>query len=372
MMKVTCQRDKLAAAFGTAASVAPGRSPKPILQNVKLEVGTDATTLAATDLEIGVRVTLQGVEVEAPGSAVLPVKRFGDIVRESSDEQLRLESDGQSLTVWGQHSEFRLPVQNPDEFPAVSGFAEDKYHEVPARLLREIVRRTAFATDQESTRYALGGVLLEMLPEKIIAVGTDGRRLAKMEGPAISVGGHATGDNMVIVPTRAMQLIERALSDADAEVSIAYRGNSVLVKSPRVTISSTLVAGRYPKWRDVFPSKGAATQISLLAGPLHTAVRQAAIVTSEESRGVDFTFGDGELVLTARAAETGQSRVEMPIPYDGEKIPITLDPGYLSDFLRVLEPECQLTLHLTSSESAAVLYTEDGYAYVIMPLARER
>ena len=38
-MKATCERDKLLHAFQMAASVAPARSPKPILQNVKLEVG---------------------------------------------------------------------------------------------------------------------------------------------------------------------------------------------------------------------------------------------------------------------------------------------------------------------------------------------
>jgi DNA polymerase-3 subunit beta len=371
-MKLTCHRDKLAAAFGTAASVAPGRSPKPILQNVKLDTETDLVTLAATDLEIGIRVQLPGVEIERAGSAVLPVKRFGDIVRESQDEILHLESDGQSLTVWGQHSEFRLPVQSPEEFPAVLTFTEEKYHELPARLFREIVRRTAFATDVESTRYALGGVLLEMLPDQIVAVGTDGRRLAKMEGPAMSVGGHQTGDNMVIVPTRAMQVMERAISDADSEISIAHRANSVLVKSPRVTISTTLVAGRFPRWRDVFPNRSGAKQIDMVVGPLHAATRQAAIMTSEESRGVDFTFGEGQLVLTARAAETGQSRVELPIAYDGEKVAITLDPGYLTDFLRVLEAEKSVTLYLTDSESAATFHTDDGYAYVIMPLAREK
>ena len=63
-----------------------------------------------------------------------------------------------------------------------------------------------FATDNESSRYALGGVLLEMTADQITAVGTDGRRLARMEAPAKSVGGHETGDNTTIVPTRAMQL----------------------------------------------------------------------------------------------------------------------------------------------------------------------
>jgi DNA polymerase-3 subunit beta len=371
-MKVTCDREKLLAAFQIAAAVAPARSPKPILQNVKLEVTKDSAIVMATDLEIGVRVNVAGIQADAPGSAVLSIDRFGRILRETSDATLRLETDGHGTQVRGERSEFKLPAENPDEFPAVAGFNEKKYHELPARLLRELIRRTVFATDNESSRYALGGVLLEMSAEQIIAVGTDGRRLARMEGPAKSVGGHDTGDSTTIIPTKAMQLIERTLSDADAEVQISARSNDILVKTSRATIYSRLVEGRFPKWRDVFPKRDNVTRIELTVGPLHAAVRQAEIVTSDESRGVDFTFGEGKVVLAGRAAETGQSRVEFPIAYDGPPLAITLDPRYIKDFLKVLDPEKNFTLELKDAESAAVCLTDDGYGYVIMPLARDR
>jgi DNA polymerase-3 subunit beta len=107
-------------------------------------------------------------------------------------------------------------------------------------------------------------------------------------------------------------------------------------------------------------------------GDFYSAVRQAAIVTSEESRGVDFKFADGMLELSGRAAEVGQSRVELPIGYDGPAIAICLDPRYVSDFLKVLDPEKNFTLEIKNAESAAVCSTDDGYGYVIMPLARDR
>jgi DNA polymerase-3 subunit beta len=372
-MKVTFDREKLLAAFQTAASVAPARSPKPILQNIKLEVrGPDDAMLSATDLEVGIRVAVQGVEAEVPGSVVLPVSRFGPILRESSDASLRLEADGSSLHVRGEWSEFKLPVENADEFPEVATFNESSYHELPARLLREMIRRTAFATDNESSRYALGGVLLEMSADKITAVGTDGRRLAKMEGPAKSTGGHQTSENSTIVPTKAMHLVERTLIDGGADVQISARANDILIKTPRAVVYSRLVEGRFPKWRDVFPRRDDAAKIELSVGPLHSAVRQAAIVTSEESRGVDFTFGDGKAVLAGRAAERGQSRVELPIAYAGKAISIMLDPRYMSDFLKVLDAETTFTLDVKDAESAAVCLTDDGYGYVIMPLARDR
>lgn len=372
-MKLTCEREKLLAAFQTAGSVAPARSPKPILQNVKIEAAGDTATLMATDLEIGIRVQLGGVETPAAGSAILPIGRFTSILRESSDASIQIESDGQSTIVRGDRSEFRLQAENPDEFPVVAGGdAEKAYHELPARLFREIIRRTAFATDTESSRYALGGVLLELTAEKITAVGTDGRRLAKMEAPAQGIGGHKTGDNTVIVPTKAMHLMERALSDNDAEIQLIARPNEVLVKSQRVTIYSRLVEGRFPKWRDVFPQRTTAQRIDCMVGPLHAAVRQAAIVTSDESRGVDFRFGNDQLSLTSSAADVGSSQVETPIPYSGDPIDITFDPHYLLDALKTLSDDTPLVAELIDDRNAAVFRTEDRYSYVVMPLTRER
>ncbi|HEY1600124.1 MAG TPA: DNA polymerase III subunit beta [Pirellulales bacterium] len=371
-MKLTCDREKMLIAFQGAAAVAPARSPKPILQNIKLDARADGGVVLATDLEVGIRIEVPGIEADASGSVVLPIARFGSILRESSDAKLRLETDGNGVVVRGEHSEFRLPAENPAEFPAVSEFTEQKYHVVPARLLSQIIRRTTFATDNESSRYALGGVLLELTADKITAVGTDGRRLAMMEAPAQSVGGHVTGDNMTIVPTRSMHLIDKVLTEPDAEIHIATRANELLVKTPRATLYSRLVEGRFPKWRDVFPKRPDAVRIEIAVGPLHSAVRQAAIVTSEESRGVDFTFGDGKLVLSGRAPELGQSRVELPVAYDGPAVSISLDPRFFNDFLKVLESEKTFTLELKDAESAAVCHTDDGYSYVIMPLARDR
>ena len=370
-MKATCERDKLLHAFQMAASVAPARSPKPILQNVKLEVTTEGAILMGTDLEVGIRIEVQGVAVQSPGSVVLPRDRFGKILTESSDEKLDLESDGRKVLIRGQRSEFQLPSENPDEYPPVMAFEEKKYHELPARMFREVVRRTVYATDNESSRYALGGVLLELAAEGLTAVATDGRRLARQEGPAKSVGGHVSGDTMTIIPTRAMQLLERALADNEENIQLAARENDILVRSGRSVVYSRLVEGRYPKWRDVFPRQEGMTKIDLTVGPFYAAVRQAMIVTSEERRGVDFVFGGGKVVLTAHGAELGESHVELPIAYDGEDIGITLDPRYVSDFLKVLNPEQSIVVALRNADSAALCMTEDGYAYVIMPLARD-
>ena len=371
-MKFVCERDKLLSAFQTAATVAPSRSPKPILQNVKLIVTQQQATLLATDMETGIRIDVPGIEVETVGNAVLPVGRFGSILRESMDAKLLVEAEPQGTVVRGDRSEFKLPGQNPDDFPEVASFVEDNYHELSARLLKELIHRTLFATDTESSRYALGGVLLEFTGDKITAVGTDGRRLAKMEGPCKTVGHCSYDDTTTIVPARSMQLIERAFTELDAEIRIAVHANDILLKSPRVMIYSRLVEGRFPKWRDVFPKRREAVQIELAVGPVYAALRQASIVANDESRGIDFAFTEGSLVLSGSTAEVGQSRIEMPVGYAGPALTVSLDHRFVADFLKVLDPEKTFTFDIENTESAAVMTTDDGYGYVVMPLARDR
>jgi predicted DsbA family dithiol-disulfide isomerase len=55
----------------------------------------------------------------------------------------------------------------------------------------------------------------------------------------------------------------------------------------------------------------------------------------------------------------------------GATVRIKLDPRFMSDFLRVLDPAAAVTVELTDAQSACVCSTDDGYGYVIMPLAAD-
>lgn len=381
-MKITCNRELLLQAFQTVQAVAPSRSPKPILQSVKLEVGEGRTgedspgapaELLATDLEVAIRHGVDGVDTEAPGAVMLPVGRFGSILRESSDATFRIETDGQKTRIRGERSTFNLPSENPGEFPPIAPFDQEACFRAPGRLVKEMIRRTIFATDNESSRYALGGVKFETDDAGgLIAVGTDGRRLARMQGPIEVVGEPGPLGDATIVPSRSLQLIDRVITPDDETVRLAIRSSEMLVSTSRATVSTRLLEGRFPRWRDVFPQRTDSVKIELTVGPFFAAVRQAAIVTSDESRGVDFTFGEGSLVLSGSAAEVGESRVELPIAYDGKPIVICLDPRFLVDFLKTLDPETPFTFDLVDGDAAAVASVDDGYGYVVMPLARDR
>lgn len=370
-MQLTCQRASLTSAFQTVAGVVPSRTTKDILKNVKLQVVGSKATLIGTDSEIGLRCEVPDVVAESSGEALLPTARVLSVLRELTDDVVKLEVTSDAIWIRCGYSEFRLSAEDPADFPPVATFGDEEYFALTAATLRQLIRRTIFATDTESTRYALGGIQIEFTPERATFAATDSRRLAVVSGECKVVGSAALPASPPVVPSKAMTLIERSLGDAESEVHIAIHANDIAVRSGTTTITSQLVQGRFPDWRKVVPTSFSA-KIDMVVAPFYGAIRQAMIVTSEESRGVDFTFAKGTLRLSSQAADIGQSKVELPIAYDGEEVKITFDPRYVADFLKSLDSSSQFQFQLISHEDPAVLTTEDHYTYVIMPLSRDR
>ena len=369
-MQLRCHRPSLLAALQIVSGVVPSRTPKEVLKNVMLQVSSGKAVLIGTDQEVGIRQNVENVETDSSGNVLLPTTRVVSILRELQDDQVQLVATDRSLELKAGHSDFNLHTEDPAEFPPVPEFDEQNYFTVNAGSLREMIRRTVFATDTESTRYALGGIKLEANPEKLTLAATDSRRLAVVNGACEAVGEVGTELVEAVIPSKAMQLVEKSIPDSDEAVFVAVHSNDVVVKCGGSTIYSRLVEGRFPKFAEVIPNESNA-RVELVVSPFYSVVRQAQIVTNEESRGVDFTFAQGKLTVSSQAADVGQSSIEMPLAYDADSLTITFDPRFVADFLRILDGGTSVRLDLIDPESPAVFSTEDGYRYVVMPLSRE-
>ncbi|MEO2036553.1 MAG: DNA polymerase III subunit beta [Planctomycetaceae bacterium] len=370
-MQLTCDRNLFTQAFQSAAAAVPSRTPKDVLRNVYMQLTSSGVELVGTDQEVAIRYNVDGVTTSSTGEALLPTQKVSSILRELSDEQFEINVEEQALTLKASSSEFKLSSVDAREFPPVPEFNESDYFRIPAAVFRQMIRRTSFATDVESTRYALGGILVEFEDDRVTLAATDSRRLAVASAACQKEGNPVVPERTTVVPTRAMSLLERSIDENAEYVDVAVRDNDVLMRSGRCSVYSRLVEGRFPRYRDVIPKESAIT-VPMSVGPFHSAVRQAQIVTDDDSRGVDFVFSENTLKLNSRAQDVGESHVELPIEFNSEDIRITFDPRYVSDFLKVLPPESLVELLLTNADMAAVFKVEDCYTYVIMPLAQDR
>lgn len=370
-MKVTCVRDGLLNACQLVGAAVAARTTKPVLSNIKAVAQDDALTLMATDLEVGIRYELRGVTVSRGGSAVLPAGRLTSILKETGDGEITLDAGPETTTIRLTGGRYELPGGDPAEFPDVPSFeAGGRYHEVTAGVLRTLIRRTAFAAEKkESTRWAVTGVLWEADGDTVRLVATDTKRLAMTSGPAEVHGEVEPKGPSHLVPLKAVQLLDRLLSDDGERVRVSLRPNMALFQTERAVLHTQLVEGRFPPYRDIIPKK-LAVKLTVATHDLLAKVRQAAIMTDDESKRVDFAFEPGRAVLTARGPETGSSEVELLLPdYPGPEVSIAFDPAYLTDMLRAVDGEPTATLEMTDGTKPALFKIGDHYTYLVMPLS---
>lgn len=367
-MKVICNRGALQEALTATGHVVASRTPKPVLQCVKLTAADNSLTLGATDLEMAVRYTDNQVQIEQPGEALVPAEKLRDIVRESVDDTLSIEITGDTANIRGQDAHFKIFTQKASDFPPVPDFEGEADFTVPGGQLKHLIAQTLFAAAKESSRYAFNGVLLVAKGKKLEFISTDGRRLAHARGDLTPMNLNDHKDGLrAIVPAKALQLVEKLNDDPEEAVAFQVRENQVIVHTSAATLTSNLVEGQFPPYDDVIPKD---TDKLMTAGTSDflLAVRRAALLTNEESKGVRMQFTKKGLVLTSRAPESGEVTINFPCKYEGADVEIGFNPAFLVEALRVVDSD-EITLELTSSNRPGLLKGGPNFQYVIMPVS---
>jgi DNA polymerase-3 subunit beta len=369
-MKVVCDRSALVEAVSQVGAVVVSRTPTPVLLCIKLKAEDGRLELSATDLEVGLRMSLDEVDIEEAGEALVPADKLSQIIRACDDPTLTLETEEHAMHIRGENAHFKVYGFDPGDAPAVRAFGEAKIDcELDAGMLRTLVHRTLFAAAAEHSRYAINGVLFVREGKKVMMVATDGRRLAVARGDVRAVKGEDKAS--CIVPTKALNLVSKLIDDPEAPVRMAIEENQVVFgvgeEPGAAVLSSNLVEGAFPPFEDVIP-KDQDKKVSFDATQLSSAIRRAALLTNEESKGVRLTFADKKLTLTSRAPEMGEAEIELDVAeYEGEPLEIGFNPGFITDALKVVDTG-EVIIELKAPNKPGVIRTGNDFTYVVMPV----
>lgn len=344
-----------------ASAAASGRVTHEVLKFVRVDADK-RITVQATDGEVSIMVDGDAEVIEA-GSALIDPAKTASLLKESSAEIITIEATDQAVKFHAGKSKFSLPSLDPNKFPPCEKADNAKWITTQAEPLIGAINRTKFACDTDSTRYQLGGVLIESADEELVLVATDGRRLSKLTIDAIG------GDigKAAIVPQKGLAAIAKAISGA-SDVNVHLANNSIHVATEAAYVKSQLIEGRFPNHSQVIPSTESSTKVPIEAGPFVSAMRQALVVATSENRGVDLLFAPGELSVSAKGADIGAVETSMAIDC-ALNLKTTMDGRYVLDFAERCGSDEVFELNIESDSRPAV-FVSDRWTYVVMPMAR--
>ena len=221
---------------------------------------------------------------------------------------------------------------------------------------------------QQDIRYYLNGMLLVVEGKTVIAVATDGHRLAYSH---IVLDKEPTGSGAkqeVIIPRKTILELQHLLEDSDESVAISLSSNQIKFNFGDVELLSKLVEGKFPDFQRVIP-KGHKNTLSVSRELLQSALQRAAILTSDKFKGVRCILSENCLTIQSTNAEQEEAQEDIETEYEGDKIDIGFNVSYLLDVLANLKNETiQISLGDSNSSAVITIPKQDGFKYVVMPM----
>ncbi|RJG46532.1 DNA polymerase III subunit beta [Mesorhizobium sp. DCY119] len=350
-MRISLSKADLSRVLSAVVKIPESRTTIPILSNVLLSVEDGKLTVKATDLDIEASASIAVLDA-VPGTTTVDAKLLDSIVKKAGGD-ISLELVDGTLVVKSGHAKWSLQTLPASDYPDLNAGEFDVEFDVD---LAALVAPVSFAISTEETRYYLNGVFLHTADGKLVAVSTDGHRLAR------HIGQDSDDIPDVILPRKLVSLLPKG------QVKLALSERKVRVTTPDAILTSKLIDGTFPDYQRVIPT-GNDKLVSIEKDVLQKAVERVSTVSTERGRAVRLNIDDGNVTLSVNSADHGSATEEVPAVYDDDAIEIGFNAAYLGELLSNL-PGATVRIALNDGGSPTLFTAEgnDALLAVLMPM----
>ena len=361
-MKFKCEKEILEKTFSLARKATPNRSgTNPVLSGLFLELKKDKLVVVGSDLDLTIRIEIK-VGGEEEGKVVIPGALLSDIIRVLDNGQISFVVRDEEIQINSGKSEFNLRTLPVDEFPK---FEEPGGNEatLDTKRLATAFEQVVKAASMDDARPILTGVLLAAEQEGLRLVATDSYRMAIRDIPGTEI---LSRDELVLIPSRALDVVKRILSEGN-ELAVVLGEKEAVFKIGDTSIVTRLIEGEFPNYKGLIPEKN---KNKLIINREETlAALQRVKLLAREATPIRLSMTDKKIELLAIEQDIGQATEIIEGTYSGEEITVAFNPDYLIDGLDVISTE-EVSLETTDALKPAILkgLNEETFLYLLMPV----
>jgi DNA polymerase III subunit beta len=362
-VKVTCTKDELTRALSVVGRAVSTRATVQVLGGVLLRAGDGQIELAATDMEVSLRLSTEA-QVEGEGAVVAPGRLLVDLARLLPDSEVVLEHRPEQgvLEITCGTASYRLNTYSAEDFPKLPDVTGVQSFTVDSAAFLETVSKVARSASRDESRPVLTGVLVRFEGAKLIMAATDSYRMSVKETELKEA---AAAELEAIVPARALTELSRIAQDA-AELQVGVQENHVAFGAGDVWLTTRRIDGQFPNYKQLLPETFE-HEVTLPREEFLEVVRRTSVMAQRNSP-LRLRFADGEVTVSAQTQDVGEAKESLPVPFTGEALEIGFNPEFLRDGLDSVETE-EIALRLISPLRPGLLRSEEEeFSYLIMPI----
>jgi DNA polymerase-3 subunit beta len=354
-MKFICERSVLLKEISIAQEIISSKNAISILSNIFIETENDALLIKATDLKVNFETKVPVTVIET-GAATVFGDKFLGILNSIPEGELEFEHDDTKIVIKPVSKKVRFQLKSiaSDKFPEFP-VASKEFFDIPVKDFKEMIQQTIFAVSDDETRYFMNGVFFEKNEDKIIMVGTDGRRLAYITKEP---GGGIQDFSGIIIPPKILNIIMKRAGD-EGLISLSVTDRSIFIRFGSYNLSSVLIEGQFPNYHRVIPETQTYS-FSMNRLEMLDALRRVSLLVEQKSHRIYLGVSSGTLVIYSEESDIGAAKEEIPCKYEGEEVSIALNYRYIEEPFKVM-----------GDEEISIQFTEPNRAITIMPVPQK-
>jgi DNA polymerase III subunit beta len=361
-MKVTCSRDELVQKLAIASRAVSTRATVLVLSGILLRAQDGELQLAATDMELSLRTSLDA-QVEGEGAVVVPGRLLVELARLLPDEEVQIEHRAEEGVVRIEcgSASYRLHTYNVEDFPRLPDVQTIGTFPVDRDALLDTIARVSRSASRDESRPVLTGILARFEGGKLVMAATDSYRLSVKE---TSLEGDAP-ELEAIIPARALTELTRIAQGADG-LELGVHENQVVFVVDGVTLTTRRIEGQFPNYKQLLPETFEHV-VPVPRTEILDVVRRAAVMAQRNSP-LRLRFVEGELTVSAQTQDVGEARESLAVGFSGEPLEIGFNPEFLREGIESVTAD-EIQLKLISPLRPGLIQAEgDDFWYLIMPI----
>jgi len=362
-LRLTCRREELAATLGSAVRATSAKSTIQILSHVLITANAGQAEIAATDMELSIRVPLEA-DISESGAVALP-RIAGDIVRSMPEGDVLLEHRQNEgvLSLSAGRSQFSLNCLQASDFPELPA-GDDEGIAIEAATLVSAIDVVARAASRDETRPVLTGALLRIGPGGLTMVATDSYRLAVRETSLEQPPSELTE---AIIPARALIEVARLAAASDAEsLEVAITESQAVFRVAGARVTARVIDGQFPDYRQLVPDEFE-HDVVFDRSELSAVLARIGVLAQRNSP-VRMAFEEGQVTISTVSDQVGVGEESLPVVFSGEPLEI----GFNVEYLRAGVESCtgeELRIGLISPLRPGLLRgADESFRYLLMPI----
>lgn len=373
-MKLTILSDLLRDHLQLVAKVIGGKG-LAIMEFALVEVKGEKMSLTATDGETRIcsHMDLSSKEGEDMSFCVR-VRQLVEPLREIPNQMIQFELNTEDYELHGKYNNgfFSFPVIKGEDFPDVQSLGDEGLKvKMPIANFYEGLDNTVYATTVDDVRPIMTGVHVDIRPEHITFVATNGFLLSYYRHSMLEL--NVSEQHRYTLHKKPVQLLLQVLSKSDdGDIELEFHPNFALFKTETLELQCRLLEGKYPNYETVIPKDNdkllEADRLQLLA-----ATRRVAVFANKAMGLINFDFSPSELVLKATDQDFSTKAEEaVPVSFSAPEARFSFRAEHLIQLLTVMPSET-ISMRIGDASRAALVTPIGGEAGVeivvaVMPL----